>query len=71
MFAHLLQQTVFGYRLESAGIDQDKWFFKAGDIGVIAITCHTGSIVHDGATMTQKTVEKSRFTYVGATYNCY
>jgi len=63
-----LQKPVFGYRFKATGIDQNKRFVETVDQGVVAVTGNTGGIGHDGAPMTQQTIEQCRFTHIGAAH---
>src|SRR5574344_1093104 len=64
-------KDVFTINHPSSGINNGEFSARPFTLAILPITCSTSNIAHNGMASLCQTIEKCRFTHIGATYDSY
>ena len=63
--AHFFQQHIVGLRLDAPGIHQAEALAQPLPLGVDAVPCDAGGVLHNGKTPADKLIKQGGFAHVG------
>lgn len=66
LLGHLVQDTFFGHRLQTAGINHQKWPFADAAATIVTVACQSRQVCHQRITATREAIEQRGFSDVGA-----